>query len=109
MVSSLNEQLKQLQQMSDRDSSRASHAEEELKALKYKLALAEATNFELENKLEEATLLYSSTEINLAEKSLEKIYLPTAKEMIGEQPPQPTDKSKTEKVFRTIHMNLSEP
>ncbi|XXG62851.1 hypothetical protein AAC387_Pa05g1151 [Persea americana] len=61
VVNPHNEQLKQLQQLSEQNSSRASHAEEELKTLKYKVVVTEASNFDLENKLKEATLLHVGT------------------------------------------------
>ncbi|XXG76647.1 hypothetical protein AAC387_Pa08g0953 [Persea americana] len=82
VVSSLNEQLKQLQQLSEPNSSRVVHAQEELKTLKYKVVVTETSNFDLENKLKEATLLHAGTQIKLAEKSMEKIYDRTAKQMM---------------------------
>ena len=80
-----------------------------MKTLKYKVAITKASNFDLENKLKEATLLHVGTLIKLAEKSMEKIYHPTTKQMTREQPHQSTIKSKTEKVYLTFQMNLFEP
>ena len=76
-----------------------------MKTLKYKAAIIEASNFDLENKLKEATLLHAGTQIKLVEKSMETIYHPTTKQMTGKQPHQPTIKSKTEKVNLTFQIN----
>ena len=71
-VSSLNEQLKQLRRLSEQNSSRAAHAKEELRTLKYKVAITEASNFDLENNLKEGTLLHAGTQIKLTEMSMKK-------------------------------------